>query len=94
MRKMIALAALLGSIVPAYADNADKNIEGAVIVEWMVAHCDHEKIPAATVGLASMTLSGAEADAVKAKRATVKERIASEYSTTDAACEHFFKSMK
>lgn len=94
MRKMIALAALLGSMSPAVADTADKNLSSALLVEWMVAHCDQSKIPAATVGVSAMVINGTDEEAVKEKRAFIKKGVAENYKGTDDACAQLIAGMK
>lgn len=94
MRKMLALAALLGSMVPAAAGTADQNLSSALLVEWMVAHCDQSKIPAATVGVASMVINGSDEAAVKEKRAFVKKGVGENYKDTDDACAQLIAGLK
>lgn len=87
-----ALAAFAG---PASADDiADKNLSSAVIVEWMVAHCDQSKIPAATVGVSAMVINATDAEAVKAKREAVKRNVAENSTDTADACAKLFATMK
>jgi hypothetical protein len=94
MRRILLLAALLGASSPAAATTADTNLENALLVEWMVAHCDQSKIPAANVGVAQMVINGSDEDAVKAKRAFIKKGVADNYSGQDDACSQLIAGFK
>lgn len=94
LRIAISATMLACFSAPALAGTADKNLSSAVLVEWMVAHCDQSKIPAATVGVSAMVINGSEADAVKSARELVKKNLAENSTGTDDACSKLFATMK
>lgn len=94
--RFASLATALASFAaPSAADDtSDKNLSSAVLVEWMVAHCDQSKIPAATVGVSAMVINASDAEAVKAKREAVKSNVAENSTDTADACAKLFATMK
>lgn len=77
----ILLLASTGVALPAQPD-----IKSALVIEWMVANCDHSTIPAVHAALASMVISGSEPTRVEAARAEIRTAISQRHQTVAAAC--------
>lgn len=91
----VLMAALIISNRPALSKDDPHTIERALLVEWMVANCDHAKIPAMTVGVAVMVINGfADQRAVSALREKIRAGMKLHYSSTEAGCSELFKGME
>lgn len=78
----------------ALADETAPMIERALLVEWMVANCDHAAIPAMTAGAAMMVISGyADQTGVPVIREKIRDGMATHYPDIEAGCAALFTSM-
>lgn len=97
MRRFFALAALSLSI-PANAGAdvavATGNLMSAMLVEWMVAHCQQDQIPPASISLASMVINGSEKSEVELMRGAVHDHVKRTYSNDTAACAALLSTLK
>jgi hypothetical protein len=84
MIRTVILASLLCSASVSQAD--DSRLVQSLIVEWMVAHCALEEIPAATVAVARMVIDASDAERVESERSWLRDGIAANYSTNKDAC--------
>lgn len=58
----------------------------AALVEWTLAHCGMDKVPAATAMFVPMVVNGSEPGEMDEARQRVRERIAGQFATREAAC--------
>lgn len=83
----LVLAALAFMTVPAQAAEMT-NLQGALVIEWMVAHCDFSQEHSLGVMVASMTINGSDPQQVQKDRALIRERF-TRIATVDEACASF-----
>ena len=83
----IALAAALAACGPGVAGEPSATLEQALLVEWMVANCDHAAIPAITAGAAMMIINGqADPARVPAIRERIRAGMREHYPSPEVGC--------
>lgn len=82
-----AIAALALMALPSHAAEMT-NLQGALVVEWMVAHCDFNQEHSLGIMVASMTINGSDPEQVQKDRALIRERF-TRIATVDEACASF-----
>ncbi|EYR81868.1 hypothetical protein [Shinella sp. DD12] len=87
MRIALPLAAALALAAPAHAEEFT-HLQGALALEWMVAHCDFSQEHSLGVMVASMTINGSDPQLVAKDRTYIREQYARAPSV-DEACASF-----
>lgn len=84
---MLRLTAALALFLPIAAAHAEPaNLAPAVMVEWTVANCPPDGIPAALVAMSGMAINASPRDEADAIRVRMREGVAKHYPDTGAAC--------
>lgn len=81
---MITLVALLFSSM-AHAGVAEDRVNAAFI-EWYVANCGMDGLPAMVPMIAAMVINGSQASDLEEPRRQVRESISRQFADTNAAC--------
>lgn len=91
---IIRLATLGIAVLAAPAMAKSPDLDGALLIEWMVANCDHSTLPAFTVMAAGMMINGSDQERVAERRKVVQAEVKKSYPNADVACVGLVASMK
>ncbi len=88
LRTIVAIPLALALCAPAMAatDPGAENRQRAALVEWTLANCDADSVPAVAVALSAMIANGSTPEQMAETRAWLRDRISENYSDTPAAC--------
>lgn len=90
---LIAAAVQFAAVAPAEAEPSQQHIF-AVMVEWYVANCGLDDIPALAISTASMIINATDKSTLDPLRVQARAKVASRYLDTPAACAEMKKIWK
>ena len=95
-RPILAVVAALMASVPATAatDPGTDNRQRAALVEWTVANCDADSLPAMYVAMGAMIANGSTPEQMAEARDWIRAKISETYADTPAACAAIVASFK
>lgn len=89
IRPALILSAALIAFPAATAANEtqpEENRERAALVEWTMANCTMDGVPAFVVAMASMISNGSTPEQMEAARGAIRAKISEHYADAPTAC--------